>query len=72
MAHPKNKMSDESKALVSTLNSNDRKKPKVKAAPKKRKVPESDDSVQARAASRALVNNLNDDRTKHAKQRTFK
>jgi hypothetical protein len=69
MAHPKNKMSDESKALVSTLNSNDSKKPKVKAAPKKRKVPESDDSVQARAASRALVNNLNDDRNKHHKPR---
>ena len=35
MAHPKNKMSAESKALVSTLNSDDRKKkPKVKATPK--------------------------------------
>mgnify|MGYP003655047898 CR=1 FL=1 len=71
MAHPKNKMSAESKALVSTLNSDDRKKPKVKATPKK--VPESADSKQARAGAAAVLKTLNsDDRTKHAKQRTFK
>ena len=67
MAHPKNKMSDESKALVSTLNSNDRKKPKVKAKPKP--TVETQESKDARAASRALVNNLNDDRNKHHKPR---
>ena len=69
MAHPKNKMSDESKALVSTLNSNDRKKPKVKAKPKPKPTVETQESKDARDASRALVNNLNDDRNKHHKPR---
>ena len=68
MPHSKNKMSDESKALVSTLNSNDRKKKsQVKAAPKK--VPESDDSKQARADAAAVLANLNDDRNRHHKSR---
>jgi len=68
MAHDKN-----DSALVRTLNSDDRKKPKVKATPKKRKVPESADSKQARAGAAAVLKTLNsDDRTKHAKQRTFK
>ena len=68
MAHPKNKMSAESKALVSTLNSDDRKKPKVKATPKK--VPESADSKQARADAAAVLQTLNsDDRNRHHKSR---
>ena len=68
MPQAKNKMSDESKALVSTLNSDDRKKKsKVKAAPKK--VPESDDSKQARADAAAVLANLNDDRNRHHKSR---
>ena len=69
MPHSKNKMSDESKALVSTLNSNDRKKKsQVKAAPKK--VPESDDSKQARANAAAVLQTLNsDDRNRHHKSR---
>ena len=66
MAHPKKES-----ALVKTLNSDDRKKPKVNATPKK--VPGSADSKQARAGAAAVLKTLNsDDRTKHAKQRTFK
>ena len=68
-------MSDDTNesALVRTLNSNDRKKPKVKAAPKKRKVPESADSVQARADAAAVLQTLNsEDRNRHAKTRIFK
>lgn len=69
MAHPKNKMSAESKALVSTLNSDDRKiKPKVKVTPKV--AVESQESKDARAASKALVKTLNsDDRNRHHKSR---
>jgi hypothetical protein len=63
MAHPKKES-----ALVKTLNSDDRKtKPKVKATPKV--TVETQESKQARDASRALVNNLNDDRNKHHKPR---
>jgi hypothetical protein len=69
MAHPKNKMSAESKALVSTLNSDDRKiKPKVEVTPKV--TVESQESKDSRAASKALVKTLNsDDRNRHHKSR---
>jgi hypothetical protein len=63
MAHPKKES-----ALVKTLNSDDRKKPKVKATPKK--VPESADSKQARAGAAAVLKTLNsDDRNRHHKSR---
>tara|TARA_R110002096_G_scaffold58189_2_gene146852 strand:- start:5681 stop:5887 length:207 start_codon:yes stop_codon:yes gene_type:complete len=68
MAHPKNKMSAESKALVSTLNSDDRKKPKVKATPKV--TVETQESKQARAGAAAVLKTLNsDDRNRHHKSR---
>ena len=69
MAHPKNKMSAESKALVSTLNSDDRKtKPKVKATPKV--TVETQESKQARADAAAVLQTLNsDDRNRHHKSR---
>ena len=69
MPHPKNKMSAESKALVSTLNSDDRKtKPKVKATPKV--TVETQESKQARAGAAAVLKTLNsDDRNRHHKSR---
>ena len=69
MAHPKNKMSAESKALVSTLNSDDRKiKPKVKVTPKV--TVETQESKKARAGAAAVLKTLNsDDRNRHHKSR---